>query len=335
VATSERTNPPFLPLGAAAARLGISSDALRMRVKRGKARSFKQAGRVYVYLPEQTEWPVRATSEQNEQIESARSDSGAGPGATPATEATGEAIPVVIAFQKVELTRLLKENERLNRRYDQLMEELKHLREMQQREQVLRQQELGLRQQLQTALDRLGTRLSPPRPAVTGSLAQAKAKAKVRAAQSPAATRPDGAPPAPQPPRAGAQTRPESAPANPRPTTQRPEDAALRPPTDPEPSPPDAESPDVLPPITDDEAADLAEILREVGQSLRDLEEDEPFIPAPSPLPAGPRETLEGDQGSLGTPAAQSRLRDEERQKAGRVMKRLFRGRNDQEPEET
>jgi hypothetical protein len=52
-------------------------------------------------------------------------------------------------------------------------------------------------------------------------------------------------------------------------------------------------------------------------------------------LPAGPRETLEGDQGSLGTPTAQSRLRDEERQKAGRVMKRLFRGRNDQEPEET
>ena len=93
-------------------------------------------------------------------------------------------MPLVIEFQKVELSRLLRDNTRLNRRLDQMMEELRHLREMQQREQVLRQQDQTLRQRAQTLIERLTA--TPPAGPVPSS---------VRAAVPPVA--PPAAAPAP------------------------------------------------------------------------------------------------------------------------------------------
>ena len=90
-------------------------------------------------------------------------------------------LPLVVEFQKVELSRLLRDNARLNQRFDRLMEELRHLREMQQREQVLRQRDQALRQQIQ---DLLG-RLSPGDPALE-RLAAAAPVPEAPAAGSPA-----------------------------------------------------------------------------------------------------------------------------------------------------
>ncbi len=178
---TEQPQRTALPLAVAAARLGISPDALRMRIRRGKAEGFKRAGRLFVYPNEQPNAPVRAavrTDEQtalergqagepgpsqepfrdpNEFARAAGKDPGAGPGGAPE-----QALPVIVEFQKVELTRLLRDNTRLNQRLDQLMDEIGHLREMQQREQVLRQQDQALRQQTQGMIERLTERLSPP-----------------------------------------------------------------------------------------------------------------------------------------------------------------------------
>ena len=156
---AEQEHSAVLPLAAAAARLGISPDALRMRIRRGKARGFKRGGRLFVALAEDPNASVRSAAEQSEQ-------SGPGQFASAAIGAAGaggppaQALPVIVEFQKIELDRLLRDNTRLNRRLDQLIDELVHLREMQQREQVLRQQDQALRQQIQTTLDRLSARLA-------------------------------------------------------------------------------------------------------------------------------------------------------------------------------
>lgn len=75
-----------------------------------------------------------------------------------------DALPVVVELQRVELKRLLRENDRLNTRLDQLLDELRHLREMQRREQVLRQQEQALRRQLQTLIERTSEQPALPPP---------------------------------------------------------------------------------------------------------------------------------------------------------------------------
>ena len=154
----------MLPLAAAAARLGISPDALRMRVRRGKARGFKRGGRLFVTLAKDPNGSVRSAAEQSEQPMPDRFASAAtGAAARPDAGAGGppaQALPVIVEFQKLELDRLLRDNARLNHRLDQLIDELVHLREMQQREQVLRQQDQALRQQIQTTLDRLSARLA-------------------------------------------------------------------------------------------------------------------------------------------------------------------------------
>ncbi len=156
---AEQEHSAVLPLAAAAARLGISPDALRMRIRRGKARGFKRGGRLFVALAEDPNASVRSAAEQSEQSSPGQFASAAigsaGAGGPPA-----QALPVIVEFQKIELDRLLRDNTRLNRRLDQLIDELVHLREMQQREQVLRQQDQALRQQIQTTLDRLSARLA-------------------------------------------------------------------------------------------------------------------------------------------------------------------------------
>ena len=186
---TEQPGQTALPLAAAAARLGISPDALRMRMRRGKAEGFKRAGRLFVYPGEQSDAPVRTTvrtdertgperrpagepgpnpspnpcpspepvRDRNEIARTAEEDPGAGPGGAPE-----QAVPVIIEFQKIEITRLLRDNTRLNQRLDHLMEEIRHLHEMQQREQVLRQQDQALRRQTQGMIERLTGRLSLP-----------------------------------------------------------------------------------------------------------------------------------------------------------------------------
>lgn len=156
---AEQEHSAVLPLAAAAARLGISPDALRMRIRRGKARGFKRGGRLFVALAEDPNAPVRSAAEQSEQSSPGQFASAA-TGAAGAGGPPAQALPVIVEFQKIELDRLLRDNTRLNRRLDQLIDELVHLREMQQREQVLRQQDQALRQQIQTTLDRLSARLA-------------------------------------------------------------------------------------------------------------------------------------------------------------------------------
>jgi hypothetical protein len=53
------TGPNGVPLREAAARLGLSVDAVRMRIKRKTIHAYKVSDRWYVVLPEQTEHPTR------------------------------------------------------------------------------------------------------------------------------------------------------------------------------------------------------------------------------------------------------------------------------------
>ncbi len=197
-----------------------------MRINRGRAKGFRRAGRIFVELSEQPNGPVRPTADADEQTRPTQ----ATPRATPSdrehaaeplrdrSESAGaaggiagagpeevpeQALPVVVEFQKIELSRLLRDNARLNQRLDQIMDEFRHLREMQQREQVLRQQDQALRQQIQGTLDRLTERLPPP--AHRGS----RSPASVAAPES-AAPGPESAPPAVPERAAQAAPRPAS-----------------------------------------------------------------------------------------------------------------------------
>ena len=51
---SEQGGHHAVPLAEAATRLGVTSDALRMRIRRGKASGFKRGGQVYVWLQEES-----------------------------------------------------------------------------------------------------------------------------------------------------------------------------------------------------------------------------------------------------------------------------------------
>jgi hypothetical protein len=152
-----RTERLALPLAEAAVRLGISAEALRLRLERGEARGFERDGKSFVYIHDFA---------AERRFGGAATDSPFGQeNGTP----VDDTLPVVVEFQKMELTRLLRENERLNTRLDQLFDEIRHLRDMQQREQVLRQQEQALRRQHQETLDRLTSRPALPPPSIAPS----------------------------------------------------------------------------------------------------------------------------------------------------------------------
>ncbi len=131
-------NRTTLRLADAAARIGITPDALRMRFRRGEADGFRRDGRIFIYLAD-TEQPTEQRTEQTEQTKHAG-------------ELSEQTLDAIIELQRVELNRLLKENNRLNDRVDDLVQ-------IQQREQVLRQQ-------LQNSVDRLTDQvaaLPPPK----------------------------------------------------------------------------------------------------------------------------------------------------------------------------
>ncbi|MHA1600676.1 MAG: hypothetical protein ACTSW2_07600 [Alphaproteobacteria bacterium] len=155
-----------LPLVEAAVRLGISAETLRLRLERGEERGFKRDGTSFVYVND-------FAAERRFGGPAADAPRDAPVGQTDGAPVDGT-LPVVVEFQKLELTRLLRENERLNSRLDQLFDEIRHLRDMQQREQVLRQQEQAMRRQNQETLDRLTSRPALPSPNIaTGSPAAA------------------------------------------------------------------------------------------------------------------------------------------------------------------
>ncbi len=104
-----------LPLKRAAEVLGLSADALRMRFRRGKVQGFRRGRSVFIYVNEQT-------SGFGENVVRNRSEP------TPGGDA---GLAPIVELQRVELTRLLRDNRRLNERLDRA---LKH----QEQEQVLR-----------------------------------------------------------------------------------------------------------------------------------------------------------------------------------------------------
>lgn len=120
------------PVSVAAAMLGMSTDALRKRVKRGTAPGYRRSGRVFVdrqWLDDMRGRPRLRRPGENESVAGA-----------------------VIELQKTELSRLLRDNSVLNDRLDGLLKG-------HEREQVLRQQ-------MQNILERLSERQSlPPPPA--------------------------------------------------------------------------------------------------------------------------------------------------------------------------
>lgn len=156
-----------VPLAAAAARLGLSRDALRMRIRRGKAKGFKRGRQIYVWLREETpETPAAAPARPKVRA----------PAAPPAPRGR----PLEVAeIQRQEIARLIRETDRLNARLDRHLDEARDLRLMLQREQILRQQEQSLRQDVQKLLDRLlaypqvlGPRLAAARPGTAPPQAQ-------------------------------------------------------------------------------------------------------------------------------------------------------------------
>lgn len=126
-----------LPLVDAAARLGITPDALRKRLRRGKVEGFRRDGRVYVVLPERRDAPgPEAPGPGPERWQ-------APPPPTPDQQRLAVAA-------RADLARLIRENARLQGQIDRLLQ-------MQEREQVLRQQ-------MQTTIDRLTERIALPGP---------------------------------------------------------------------------------------------------------------------------------------------------------------------------
>ncbi len=296
-----RTERSALPLAEAALRLGISTEALRLRVERGEAPGFDRNGEVFVYVND-------AAAERR--YRGSATDSPAA-GSEPPVDG---ALPVVVEFQKMELTRLLRDNERLNARLDQLMDEIRHLRDMQQREQVLRQQEQSLRRQIQDTLDRLAGRLAlpPPRPAAGETLTRPTPALK----PEPAASRPELvltrtviAKKKPDPAKDRPGPQPNAAQLAAGHMGRRREPHAAMPKAAPggraTPSLSAAPAPLENGGIAPEEAAELAVILKDIGQSLRDSEAFRrfpPMQPVPAPQRAGDRRPAEGPPGRAPSP---------------------------------
>jgi hypothetical protein len=140
-----------MPLAEAAARLGLSRDALRMRLRRGKARGFKQDGQLFVFL----DVGAGAVGGSASLGAGPRVRRGADKSAGTKPALGDQAWPALIEQQRAEVARLVRETERLNARLDQHREEVREMRQMLQREQILRQQELALRRDIQDLLQRV------------------------------------------------------------------------------------------------------------------------------------------------------------------------------------
>ncbi len=398
---TEHNDSDALPLAAAAARLGISSDALRMRINRGKIRGFKRGGRLFAVLeevPDPAQRTAPAGTEQTpDRFEQARARPASvrSPGEGPnrgessrraaAPEPGEPPLPLVVEFQKVELTRLLRDNSRLNRRLDQVMDELRHHREMQQREQVLRQQDQALRQRTQALIERLTAAplpaplpapLRPPLPPVSARPASGPPPSSPigpgpndpgpigpgpidseGGAPKTVPTVPDAGPSVPAlGPEIAAPGDVPGDPAEPGGVRESPDlapqdstyaygkDAA--PPAAP-PAPPPEEAPG--PPNEPGESwqgarrdtAELANMLKDIGASLRALDLDAAAGRAPPPVP-GARRTPGDLAGPPSGPPSGPPADDEaglleilgrmgpsaeERRTAARLMKRLLKGR--------
>lgn len=311
MSTSEPDERTPLPLAEAAACLGITPDALRMRLRRGKVEGFKRDGHLFIYLPatpagEQRRAAAGPTEQRPNRAAAARGGGAPAPDAGP--------MSVVVEFQKVELDRLLKENVRLNERLDQQLEEVRQLRHMLQREQVLRQQEHNLRQHVQHILDRLTERFALPPPRVEAAPAEVE-EAEEAAAEAAAAVEP--AAPEEEPAPAGA-----AAPSEPSPLVLRAWGEQA------EPTPPAAPAPDAVSAAARDEdaeAAGLAEMLREIGQSLRETEASA-AAPEEAAFHAEPRGDADDASGDLW---------DQDRRNAARAMKKLFRTRQTPRPRDS
>jgi hypothetical protein len=100
-----------LELEMAARRLGLEVDDVKARFRTGEFRGFVQAGRLYIYVPEESE----------------QDDTG-----EPKARESGGEQSTVAEFQKIEINRLAKANKELKQEKDRLYRLLE-------REQVLRQ----------------------------------------------------------------------------------------------------------------------------------------------------------------------------------------------------
>ncbi len=303
-----------------------------MRINRGKTSGFKKGGRLYAVLEEDpapagrtaragTEHPASDRSEQRRR----RPDPGSSSSQAAAPDPGEPSLPLVVEFQKIELSRLLRDNARLNRRLDNFMDELRHLREVQQREQVLRQQDQALWQKTQSMIERL---TAPPVPA-PAKFAMPPSAPPVHAppvhgplAPDPPAPGPlEPDPPAPDlarsrpidPGAGGAGAPPESPPTDPAYAYEM--DATLSPP--PSAPPPSAPPPDPGPePLsgpadsTGDsrlgahhDTVDLADMLKEIGAALRRLDPDSvDALAAAPPDPARTEPAPSPGQGARRTP---------------------------------
>lgn len=138
----EQSEQNALTIVQAAERLGVKTATVRMRYKRGKLEGFKKGGRIYVHLNgtgEQSEQKSEQPGEQNDQ-----------------TDAINEH---TIEIQRIELTRVLKENGRLNERLDRMEGRVDGLLASHAKE---RDREQVLRQQMQNQLDALTIRPALP-----------------------------------------------------------------------------------------------------------------------------------------------------------------------------
>jgi hypothetical protein len=138
----EQSEQNALTIVQAAERLGLKPATVRMRYKRGKLDGFKKNGRIYVYLNkqgEQTEHQSEQSGEQNEQVDTINE--------------------FTIELQRTELTRVLRENERLNDRLERMEGRVDGLLASHAKE---RDREQVLRQQMQNQLDALAIRPALP-----------------------------------------------------------------------------------------------------------------------------------------------------------------------------
>ncbi len=380
---TEQSDSDALPLAAAAARLGISSDALRMRINRGKIRGFKRGGRLFVVLEEAPNPAQRTAHAGTEQTPPGRFEQarerpasvrsrGEGPSQgesrrrAAAPEPGEPSLPLVVEFQKVELSRLLRDNARLNQRLDQLMDELRHLREMQQREQVLRQQDQAQRQRTQALIERL-TVPPVPLPLAPKTVPTAPVAGPSVSAAGPESAAPGDVPK--DPATAGAMGEPPDLPPKNATYAYGKAAAVSAPPPAPPPATPPGSPPEAPPGPPNEpgesgqgvrrDTAELADMLKAIGASLRALDsaaagapgaaEPDPAGRVPPPVPgarwssgdlAGPPSSPPSSPPSgppLGPPAddeaglleilGRMGSSAEERRTAARLMKRLFKGR--------
>jgi len=135
-------NRTALPLAGAAAVLGLTTEALRKRWKRGKIDGYRGAGgRVFIYVQKDGQMPGQASGTAY----AGQADSETGEAGLHASE-----LAVVVELQRTELDRLLNSNHRLEERVDTLIKQNEN-------EQVLRRQ-------MQATLDRLTERQALPAP---------------------------------------------------------------------------------------------------------------------------------------------------------------------------